>query len=632
VKKSAIAIIQARMSSSRLPGKVMKPLAGKPIIWHIYDRAGKCRYVDKVIVATSMDPSDDPLSEFCLKNAMNLYRGSLDNVLSRFTEILAKESYSYFVRITGDCPLIHPEFIDNQILALKKFAADMVWCEYSSSVLEGQGAHSARSLFYIQENSKDERDKEHVGSPYYASHPEEFKIVKMSLPEEFRVSDLRLTVDEEKDYQLFSKIYDDLWSDKSWVDLIKAVEWLRMHPEIASINKEVSHKKLNIENQEKCKGLREVPKVGKWTYNRQKKQVVNILFRCDESYEIGMGHVVRCLALAEELYDRHQCNITFAMRSSELGIGKISKIFPVITPKNRNVFFDYEHWLKDCVKETRANVMILDVRDGLSRTALRNIKQLLGIKIVTIDDPEDKRLEADLAFYPPVPQVKRIDWTDFTGELFIGWEWVILRKEFAEIKNKKAANNKSSIINHQSSSPKVLVTMGGSDPKGMTIRAVEALEMLEEDFEAVVVLGTGFQHKKQLDNLLSGCKHHFDVQKNVQNMADIMSQSDFAVASFGVTAYELAAMGVPAIYLCLTEDHAESASAFVEEGMAISIGISDYVSIETLADKVRYLLKDTSKRLRMSAIQKINGSGVDRIADLITKKVELVQNQIGRAF
>ena len=622
MKKTAIAIIQARMSSSRLPGKVMKPLAGKPIIWHIYDRASKCRYVDKVIVATSMDPSDDPLSEFCLKNAMNLYRGSLDNVLSRFTEILAKDSYSYFVRITGDCPLIHPEFIDNQILALKEFAADMVWCEYSSSVLEGQGAHSSRSLFYIQENSKDGRDLEHVGSPYYVSHPEEFKIVKMSLPEEFRVSDLRLTVDEEKDYQLFSRIYDALWTDKSWVDLIKAIKWLRMHPEIASINKEVFHKKLNIENQEKCKGWRELPKVGKWTYKRQKKQVVNILFRCDGSHEIGMGHVVRCLALADELQENCDCLVSFAMRTSEIGIEKIKQFYRVMIPDEAQQIFDYESWLADCINTTKANVLILDVRDGLSKSVLRNIKQKFDIKIVTIDDPEDKRLEADLAFYPPVPQVKRIDWTGFTGELYVGWEWVILRKEFAEIKDKRSINSKSSIVNRQSSIPMVLVTMGGTDPQGMTLKAVKALELLEEEFEAVMVLGAGFQQKKELHNLLSACKHCFDVRENVENMAELMAQSDLAVASFGVTAYELAAMGVPAIYLCLTEDHAESALAFVEEGMAISLGVFTHVNSEMIARGISNILNNKSllSKLADNARKHIDGQGAARISRLMIER------------
>jgi spore coat polysaccharide biosynthesis protein SpsF len=624
MKKPAIAIIQARMSSSRLPGKVMKPLAGKPIIWHIYDRASKCRYVDKVIVATSMDPSDDPLSEFCLKNAMNLYRGSLNNVLSRFTEILEKESYSYFVRITGDCPLIHPEFIDNQILALKEFAADMVWCEYSSSVLEGQGAHSARSLFYIQENSEDERDQEHVGSPYYVSHPEEFKIVKMSLPEEFHVNDLRLTVDEEKDYQLFSRIYDALWTDKSWVDLIKAVEWLRIHPEIASINKKVSHKKLNIENQEKCKGWRELPKVGKWTYNRQKKQVVNILFRCDGSHEIGMGHVVRCLALADELQENCDCLISFAMRTSELGIEKIKQFYQVMIPDEAQQIFDYESWLTDCINTIKANVLILDARDGLSKSVLRNIKQKFDIKIVTIDDPEDKKLEADLAFYPPVPQVKRIDWSGFTGELHVGWEWVILRKEFSTTSCPMPQALCSLPSAPCTKIPRILVTMGGSDPQGMTIKAVKALEMLEEDFEVVVVLGAGFQHKKELGKLLSGCKRRFNVRENVQDMAELMSQSDLAVASFGMTAYELAAMGVPAIYLCLTEDHAESVSAFVEAGTAISLGMFTHVNTEMIAKGISNILNNKSllARLADTARKYIDGQGVARISRLMIERFE----------
>ena len=134
------------------------------------------------------------------------------------------------------------------------------------------------------------------------------------------------------------------------------------------------------------------------------------------------------------------------------------------------------------------------------------------------------------------------------------------------------------MTNHQSSIPKVLVTMGGSDPQGMTIKAVKALEMLEENFEAVVVLGAEFQHKEELNDLLSDCKHHFNVRENVKNMAEIMAQSDFAVASFGVTAYKLAAMGVPAIYMCLTEDHAKSASVFVEKGMAVSLGVFTHVN------------------------------------------------------
>jgi spore coat polysaccharide biosynthesis protein SpsF len=262
MKKPAIAIIQARMSSTRLPGKVLKPLANKPMIWHIYNRAEHCRFVDKVVVATSTDVSDDPLVEFCTKNNMNYYRGDLNNVLSRYIEIVEKDYYPYIVRITGDCPLIHLQFIDNQIKALEMFDADITWCLNLGSAFEGQGVRSTRSLKYIAKNSNNAEDKEHVGSPFIASHPEFFRIVELCPPSGLIVEGYRLTVDEEKDYELFSRLYDSLWPQKRWIELKDAIKWLKEHPEIAKINEDVQHKRLNIEIQEQRRKWTTIKKVG----------------------------------------------------------------------------------------------------------------------------------------------------------------------------------------------------------------------------------------------------------------------------------------------------------------------------------------------------------------------------------
>lgn len=345
--------------------------------------------------------------------------------------------------------------------------------------------------------------------------------------------------------------------------------------------------------------------------------MLSVLFRCDGSPEIGLGHIVRCLALADELNDVHNCRITFAMRTGPLGIQMVEeKGYKVIIPQEGDQSFDYRNWLNECVRKVDARVIVLDVRDGLARADVKELRNN-GTLIATIDDPEDKRLEANLAFYPPVPQVKRIDWTGFTGKLYIGWEWVILRKEFSITPSPKPQAPRTKI-------PRILVTMGGSDPQGMTIKAIKALEMLGDNFEAVVVLGAGFQHKKQLDNLLSDCKHRFDVQENVTNMAELMSQSDLAVASFGVTSYELAAMGVPAIYLCLTEDHAESASVFVGAGIALNTGVHLQVSEVALANVVKQILKNASARLKMaeSARRLAVGRGVSHIARKIEERIE----------
>ncbi|RLJ08848.1 MAG: hypothetical protein DRP15_04435, partial [Candidatus Aenigmatarchaeota archaeon] len=250
--------------------------------------------------------------------------------------------------------------------------------------------------------------------------------------------------------------------------------------------------------------------------------MLSVLFRCDGSPDIGLGHVIRCFALADELRDVHNCRITFAMRTGPLGIPMVKeKGYQVITSRDTGKTFDYGNWLNECVRKVDARAIVFDVRDGLPRAVVKELRNN-GILIATIDDPEDKRLEADLAFYPPVPQVKRIDWTGFTGKLYVGWEWVILRREFV---NARHFFNNHSKLKAQNSKPRILVTMGGSDPQGMTIKAVKALKMLEEDFEAVVVLGAGFQQKKELHNLLSACKHCFDVRENVENMAELMAQS-----------------------------------------------------------------------------------------------------------
>lgn len=357
------------------------------------------------------------------------------------------------------------------------------------------------------------------------------------------------------------------------------------------------------------------------------KQINQVLFRCDASREIGLGHVVRCIALADELHDVHGCRITFAMRTGPLGIEMVKqKGYRVFTPPEDGLPFDYGQWLGECVRNAKAKVLVLDVRDGLQRAAVDGLKDE-GVLIVTLDDPEDKRLSADLAFCLPVPQVKRMDWSGFRGEIFVGWEWGVLRKEFS-----RASFLTPRISGSSSHVPRVLVIMGGSDPQGMTLKAVKALETLDDDFETVVVLGAGFQHRKEIGRFFSNCKRRFDVREDVKNMAELMAQSDFAVVSFGITAYETAAMGIPAVYLCLTEDHAESASAFVEEGMGVSVGVSDHVCTETLADKVRYLLRNTPKWSRMSAAQKIKSGGTKRIARLITERLQAVQNQMKEVF
>ncbi|MBS83172.1 MAG: acylneuraminate cytidylyltransferase, partial [Gammaproteobacteria bacterium] len=158
---------------------------------------------------------------------------------------------------------------------------------------------------------------------------------------------------------------------------------------------------------------------------------MNILFRCDGSVDIGMGHISRCIALAEILKRKHNCNIIFAMRKSKLGIDYVKKNF--IVESSQSIEFDYFEWLTNIINKNHIDILILDVRDGLTRDQLKKIKKKRNIKIVTIDDPEEKRLESDFAFYPPLPQLSEISWNKYQGNLYFGYEYIILKKEFSKI-------------------------------------------------------------------------------------------------------------------------------------------------------------------------------------------------------
>ena len=244
--KPAIAIIQARLSSSRLPGKVMKPLAGRPMIWHIVQRARACQRVDHVVVATSVEPSDDPLAAYCTQADIPCHRGSLNNVLSRYLEVLHAHPHPYVVRITGDCPLIDPSFIDRQILALHAHDGDQTWLSAPAPVLGGQGVHSTRSLQYILQCSNHPDDLEHVGSRYLAEHPEQFRIIGMQPPKALTQANWRVTVDEAADYEMMQHLYTALWQGQP-IALKDALAWMAKHPKMATHNQAVPHSAINQE-------------------------------------------------------------------------------------------------------------------------------------------------------------------------------------------------------------------------------------------------------------------------------------------------------------------------------------------------------------------------------------------------
>ncbi len=233
--KKVVAIIQARCSSSRLPGKVLKELGGKPMIQQVYDRVQKARSVHQTIIATSVDSSDNPLAQFCEHHSISYYRGDLNDVLTRFSEAAKKYQAQILVRITGDCPLIDPEVIDRVVQAYQNnvqnvdYASNIDFLTYPDGL--DTEVFSIQALEQANQKATLKSDREHV-TPYMRKH---LRKINVAL-DQANYSHLRWTVDQQEDFDFVQKIFQDVGKEGRHFGMDEILQWIRSHPQEAERN------------------------------------------------------------------------------------------------------------------------------------------------------------------------------------------------------------------------------------------------------------------------------------------------------------------------------------------------------------------------------------------------------------
>jgi spore coat polysaccharide biosynthesis protein SpsF len=218
--EKVVATIQARMGSSRLPGKVLLPLDCEHALSHVVTRVGAAESIDKTVVATSEKKPDSILYQSQSEFGVPIHRGSETNVQRRLLDAATDHSATVVVRVTGDCPLIDPSTIDAVVSQVQDGNA-----EYASNIMNRTfprgldvEAFSYESFERVASVSSTQREREHV-TPYYRENPDEFDIVNITSDQVFDDSrfidrtDLRLTLDEADDYQLLKRLYCELEYD-----------------------------------------------------------------------------------------------------------------------------------------------------------------------------------------------------------------------------------------------------------------------------------------------------------------------------------------------------------------------------------------------------------------------------------
>ncbi len=205
-----LAIVQARMSSTRLPGKVMKKVLGKPLIGYLLERLTYSKRIDRIIVATSLKKENDEMCNYIKSKGFGLYRGTENDVLGRFYRATVKYNPKSIVRITGDCPLIDSEICDQLIDVYLKEKAD--YAHSGPTFAEGLDCEifSFEALKLAYKNAKMQSEREHV-TRYFHNYPELFNII--AIRNETDDSKYRFTVDEPEDFEVVRPIIEALYKE-----------------------------------------------------------------------------------------------------------------------------------------------------------------------------------------------------------------------------------------------------------------------------------------------------------------------------------------------------------------------------------------------------------------------------------
>lgn len=237
------AIIEARMTSSRLPGKVLMTAVGKPMLEHMVERVRRAASLDEVIIATTTNVEDNPIVDLAASLGVGCYRGSEHNVLSRVLETAQQHGVDVIVELPGDCPLIDPAYIDLCVARYREADVDYASCALSNTFPVGTEAQvfSTQVLADVAHRTSEPDDLEHV-SLYIYRNPDIYSLLPVSAPEAVARPEVHLTLDEKADYALIREVFETLYPNEPAFGLDQILDFLDRHPKVRDGNTHIGRK------------------------------------------------------------------------------------------------------------------------------------------------------------------------------------------------------------------------------------------------------------------------------------------------------------------------------------------------------------------------------------------------------
>src|SRR3954470_6114124 len=340
-----VAVIQARMGSTRLPGKVLRPVAGKPLLWHIVHRLKASRLIEDVAIATTTNPLDEAIVEFAAAQNITVLRGPEDDVLARFARAAEQLGADIIVRVSSDAPFIDAGFIDHLIASMIEQGGDYVLMQEGAPCAhEGVDPFTRRALDKLMMDAADDpAAREHV-TGYFKLHPDFVTIARAKPYASLARDGGRLTIDTPDDLAFAEAVHARLQAKAGEASLADLLLLLEREPALRNINAHVQQKPIQAPD-------------GGGAF---------ALIRCDGGGKFGYGHVKRMVALARALRDAHGMGVIFALHGSEDAAVPIRRAgFGVSMTSG-------DEDLARLLERHQPDLLVLDGREGPSRAELES--------------------------------------------------------------------------------------------------------------------------------------------------------------------------------------------------------------------------------------------------------------------
>lgn len=564
-----IVIIQARYGSLRLPGKILKELDGKPLIGHTIERCLAAKNVDEVILATANTPENDPVEKFCNNNHFKIYRGSEDDVLSRYIDAASSYNPDYIVRICGDEPLLDTNILEKSIQ--NHFESK---CDYSTTihtstygaVPKGLDIEIVNYVILKEVNniSTEKPHREHV-TKYILDNPSKYSINKIMFDESIARRDISLTVDTREDFKFVKKIYQKIKAENPEKPIERIIEIVD--------SKIITRKPI-------------------------------ILIRADGSKQKGMGDLVTCINLAKELESVYE--ILFCSKAYPEGVDFIKRKGYEVIELSLNWTDNQDiQYIREVSEERKIKYGIIELVPNNSNY-VKELSEFLKTAMIDfegkIDVYSDILIRWDLDSNQSDYFFKNENCTKLIGPDFIP-----LNSEIKKYKRNKQNNNINNII----------VTFGGSDPNNHTIQVLNNMikNNLSEKYRIKAIIGPGYKETKDIKELVR--KSEIELIFSPKNIFQIFQDADLIICAGGFTVFELCSIGIP--FIGISEISWEIKRLKLLEKKGICKYIDPETNYNTLIDEIEKLEKiDIRELMIKNGRSIIDGKGIKRISETIS--------------